>query len=203
MDEAPLPCQSGDVVEVPSQTQPDYTYLVRIPRLSDRMRLEARLARLRSRLNQVPKLVAILRSHTEELNGILGKPVLFEEVLMRLEKGESIDRVPVEGLEGGALEDAIRMNTLADVDEKYTEEVRRLDPYFLEITEDMTIASSEFFAANVSYMLWGVKVGDKRYEDISRKRAEEIVESMSDWDLNTVFVQARELYELRNEVKKN
>lgn len=203
MEEAPLPCQPGDVVEVASLTQPDYVYLLRIPRVSDRFRLEAHRNKLRPRLNQVSKLVKILREHTEQLNDRLGKPVLFEEVLMRLERGESIDRVPVEGLEGQALEDANRTNTLADVDAEYSEEARLLDPRFLEITEDMSIAAGEFFTTSVSYMLWGVQIGERRYEDISRKRADEIVQMMSDPDLNAVFTQATDLFNLRNEVKKN
>src|SRR5688572_2103020 len=90
MEEAPLPCQAGDVIEVPSVSVENYTYLLRIPSLSDRIRLEARLNRMRPRLNQTPRLVQLYRTLADKLNAALGKPVLFEQVLMRLENEESL-----------------------------------------------------------------------------------------------------------------
>jgi hypothetical protein len=67
----------------------------------------------------------------------------------------------------------------------------------------MSVAAGEYMATLVAYMISGVQVDAKRYDTISRARAEAITQAMSDADLNAVFSAASSLWSLRNEVKKN
>lgn len=232
--EAPIPCSVQDIVEVPSKTEENYTYLLRIPKLRERMQLEAKLGSVFPRLNQTRAMVQVMRENEEELHRIVGKPVLFEQFVSMVEKGEARGYTDVTPLqqerqailaevdasgEPMSTENAERMRRVDAIDSEinaalsvnavheaelaYESAIRRIDPRFREIAADQGLALGEYQIAMVESLLWGVEAGGLRYEGISRVRVEQIVDGMSNPDIDEVFTAASDLYNLRNEVKKS
>jgi hypothetical protein len=225
-DDIPLPCSTLDVREVESVTKPGYLYLMRPISLHERVRMEARLNRIAPRMNQTRELIAILRKHEDELHKKVGKPVLFEQFIQMAEAGTPATRVDIpdrhyeeeaaqlraSGENPKLLQEieekiaqAQYMNPIADAQTEYENEARRLDERFSELAEDGTLARSQYMIALVEGMLWGVDDGQgKRRTDLTPAQRARVVGAMADSrDLNRVWDAAFDLYNLRENVKKN
>jgi hypothetical protein len=224
-DNIPLPCSTLDVREVESVTKPGYIYLIRPISLHERVRMEARLNRFAPRMNRTRELVAVLRKHEDDLHKKVGKPVLFEQFIQMGEAGTRATHIdiPQQEEEEAArlmqsgenpqrlreieekLEESRRINPIAEAQIEYENEARRLDERFSELTEDRDLAQSQYMIALVEGMLWGVDDGQgNRRTDLTPEQRARVVGAMADSrDLNKVWDAAFDLYNLRENVKKN